>query len=106
MNSKEITAEDLFIKHFVVAAIKNGETEESAIKMYKENKVRDPEVLSVYLNCMDEYRSQGEQEMAIKFANWMAQNEYQDLEGHWWDGYASSKFYTTEELYEIFKQSL
>ena len=29
MNSKEITAEDLFIKHFVVeAAIKNGETEE------------------------------------------------------------------------------
>ena len=34
--------------------------------MYKENKVRDPEVLSVYLNCMDEYRSQGEQEMANK----------------------------------------
>ena len=80
MNSKE-AAEQMFIKHFTVAAIKEGETEESSLKMYNESKERDPEVLNVYLNCMTEYRSIGEREAREQVINelvgWMEMQQLQ-----------------------------
>jgi hypothetical protein len=58
--------------------------------------------------AMDEYRSIGEQEMAIKFKKWC------DKEGWVWNagknlrkgGVKNSIYFSYESVYELFKQSL
>jgi len=58
--------------------------------------------------AMDEYRSIGEREMAIRFAEWIDRNQYRCMgnDGDWRESNGAPVASTTEQLYELFKQSL
>lgn len=94
MNSKE----EILKKHAEYYFIFSGETKNEDIFEFK----------GKILSAMDEYRSQGEQEMAIKFATWMEDGNFYRSEENGVRYYHKSREerYTKEQLYELFKQSL
>ena len=100
-NSKE----EILKKHITATGIKMGETELSMRQSILDTEKSNPEFFDSILSAMTEYRSIGEREAAIGFANFIDRNQYKCMgsDGDWRESNGTPVAQTTEQLYEIYK---